>query len=81
MVDVLDISGALIHAGTAVGAGPQDIIVDDTSHREHIEALVRVVIIQRALAQVHHDLFRAKRLIGIPSWAQLLAAAALGAGG
>lgn len=45
MVDVLDIGGALIHAGPAIGAGPQDVIVDDPSHGEHIEALVRVVII------------------------------------
>ena len=81
MVDVLDIGGALIHAGPAIGAGPQDVIVDDTSHREHIEALVWVVIIQRALAQIHHDLFGAERLIGIPGRAQLLAAAALGACG
>lgn len=32
VIDVLDIGRTLIHAGTAVGAGPQHIIIDDAGH-------------------------------------------------
>ena len=81
VVDVLDIHRALVHARTAVGAGPQDVIINRARHRQHVEPLVRVVIIQRALAQVHHELLRAQRLLGVPCGAQVLAAAAFGAGG
>ena len=66
VVDVLDIHRALVHARTAVRAGPQDVIINRARHRQHVEPLVRVVIIQRALAQVHHELLRAQRLLGVP---------------
>ena len=66
MVDVLNIGWALIYARTAVGTRPQHIVIDDPGHRQYIQALVRVVVIQCALAQVHHDLFGAQGLFGIP---------------
>ena len=81
VVDVFDIHRALVHTRTAVGAGPQDVIINRARHRQHVEPLMRVVIIQRALAQVHHELLRAQRLLGVPCGAQVLAAAAFGAGG
>ena len=45
VVDVFDIHRALVHASTAVGAGPQDVIINRAGHRQHVEPLVRVVII------------------------------------
>ena len=66
MVDMLNIGWALIHAGTAVSTRPQHVIIDDSGHGQHIQALVRVVVIQCALAQVHHELFGAQGLFGIP---------------
>ena len=58
VVDVLDVHRALVHAGATVSAGPQDVIINRARHRQHVKPLMRVVIIQRALAQVHHDLLR-----------------------
>ena len=69
MVDVLNIGRTLIHARTTVGTRPQHIIIDNASHGQYIQALVRVVVIQRSLAQVHHELFGAQWLLGIPGWA------------
>ena len=81
MIDVLNIGRALIHARTTVGTRPQHIIIDNAGHGQYIHALVRVVVIQCALAQVHHELFGAQRFLGIPGRAKLLAAAALGTRG
>ena len=66
VVDVLNIGWALIYARTAVGTRPQHIVIDDPGHRQYIQALMRVVVIQCALTQVHHDLFGAQRFLGIP---------------
>ena len=66
VVDVLNIGWALIHARTAISTRPQHVIIDDAGHGQHIQAFVRVVVIQCALTQIHHDLFGAQRLFGIP---------------
>ena len=66
VIDVLNIGRTLIHARTAVGTRPEHVIIDNAGHGQHVQALVRVVVIQCALAQVHHDFFGAQRLFGIP---------------
>ena len=66
VVDVLNIGRALIHAGTAVGTRPQHVIIDNAGHGQYIQALMRVVVIQRSLAEIHHDLFGTQRFLGIP---------------
>ena len=66
MVDVLNIGRALIHARTTVGTRPQHIIIDNAGHGQYIQAFVRGVVIQRSLAQIHHELFGAERFLGIP---------------
>ena len=113
VVDVLDIHRALLDTGATVGAGPQDVWVDNTHlalgdqlQQRHVGVRLGCRIClggiageqaatgrgggllqqvrgrrDRVVTQVHDELLRAQRLLRVPRWALLLAAATLGTGG
>ena len=90
-VDVLDVHRALLDAGTAGGARPQHVGVDDrgrcppgsstSTPAARLCCMIRSAVGEHVVAQVHdHELGR-QRLARVPGRALGLAPAALGAGG
>src|SRR4029450_10464961 len=94
-VDVLDVDRALLDAGPAGGAGPQDVLTDHVGDQALLEhggvVAVRLLqgglaeqergLLEQVVAQVGDDQLGRQRFAGVPGRALVLAAAALGAGG
>ncbi len=73
-VDVLDVHRALLDAGPARRAGPEDVVCDHLRHEGPPLASEELV------AKVHDDELGGERLAGVPGGALALATSALGAG-
>src|SRR5699024_7507672 len=63
VVEVLDVDGALVDAGAAVGAGPQDVVGDDVGHAQYVDTLVLPA--ERGVADVGHEELRVEGLAGV----------------